>query len=65
MWKTDEGLYMLKVKKKFMPSREFEQYELLNCALIFKQYCLTTEDDKLIQGYYCKLQTDDITFDQI
>ena len=25
LWKTDDGLYMLKVKKKFIPQKDFEQ----------------------------------------
>ena len=38
-----------------MPKREFENNELLNCNITFNQYCFNTENDKLLQGYYCKL----------
>jgi hypothetical protein len=43
-----------------MPRKEFEQYELSVCSLIFEQYCTTAEDDNLIQGYYVQVETDDI-----
>ena len=56
LFKTDDDLYMLKVKNKFMPKREFENNELLNCNITFNHYCFNTENDKLLQGYYCKLQ---------
>jgi hypothetical protein len=61
LWKTDDGLYMLKCKTKFMPKREFDQNELIIATLIFKQYCFTTDDDKLLQGYYLQVQTNDNT----
>ena len=56
LFRTDDDLYMLKVKNKFMPKREFENNELLNCNITFNQYCFNTENDKLLQGYYSKLQ---------
>ena len=60
LWKTDEGLYLLKVKRKFMPKNEFEQNELFNGTLVFKQYCFENDENKLLQGYYCQVQTHDI-----
>ena len=59
LWKTDEGLYLLKVKQAWMPKKEFEQNEVINANLLFKQYCFTTDEDKIAQGYFCKMQTDD------
>ena len=61
LWKTDDGLYMLSIRQHFMQQKDFEQYELLTCSLIFKQYCLTTGDDQILQRYYCNLQIDDVT----
>lgn len=63
LFKTDEGLYLLKVKTKFMPKREFEQFELFTCSLMFKQYCFETQENNLLMGYYCQVHTDDVEFE--
>ena len=54
---------MVEVKTKFMFKKEFEQYDVLVCSLIFKQYCWTTEDDTLSQGYHDQVETDDAIFE--
>ena len=42
-----------------MPKRVFENNELLNCNIICNQYCFNTDNDKLLQGYYAKLQVNE------
>ena len=59
VWKSDDGFYMLKVKKKWMPDKDFESNEIITCDLNFHYYQLTKEDGDLIMGYYVKLSTND------
>ena len=65
IWKTDDGFYMLKVKLKWMPERDFEQNEILNADLNFKYYCMTKEDGDLIQGYWVKLLTNNVISESV
>ena len=59
VWKSDDGFYMLKVKKKWMPEKDFERNEIITADLNFHFYQLAKEDGDLIMGYYVKLSTND------
>ena len=59
VWKSDDGFYMLKVKKKWMPEKDFESNEIITADLNFHFYQLAKEDGDLIMGYYVKLSTND------
>ena len=53
-FKTDDNMYMLKVKKKYDKASVNDETNLptfLN--IVFKYYCMET-DNGLIQGYYVK-----------
>ena len=65
VWRTDDGLYMLKCKNKFMPEREFEKNEIFNADLNFHYYTMSKEDGDLIQGHYLKISTNDVIFDSV
>ena len=65
IWKTDDGFYMLKVKNKWMPERDFEQNEILTADLNFKYYCMAKEDGDLLQGYWVKLITNTILSESV
>ena len=66
MWKTDDGLYMVKCKNKFMPvGREFENNEIVTADLNFHYYTMSKEDGDLIQGFYLKISTNDVVFDSV
>ena len=54
-WKTDDGEYILKVKKKFTPKIQLEQGDIITTNLRFKYYAMQKDDDKLLQGYYLKI----------
>ena len=65
VWKSEDGFYMLKVKNKWMPERDFESNEILNADLNFHYYNMAKEDGDLLQGYYVKLSTTDVIFDSV
>ena len=65
IWKSDDGFYMVKVKKKWLPEREFESNEIVTADLNFHYFNLAKEDGDLIQGYYVKLSTNDVVFDSV
>jgi hypothetical protein len=65
IWKSDDGFYMVKVKKKWMPERDFENNEIVTADLNFHYFNLAKEDGDLIQGYYVKLSTNDVVFDSV
>ena len=63
IWKSDDGFYMVKVKNKWMPEREFENNEILTADLNFHFFNMAKEDGDLIMGYYVKLSTNDVVFE--
>jgi hypothetical protein len=65
IWKSDDGFYMVKVNKKWMPERDFESNELLTSDLNFHYFNMTKDDGELLQGYYVKLSTNDVRFDYV
>ena len=64
IWKTDDALYMIKCKNKFMPEREFENNEIFNADLNFHYYSME-KNGELIQGFYLKISTNDVVFDSV
>ena len=54
---------MVKVKKKWMPERDFENNEIVTADLNFHYFNLAKEDGDLLQGFYVKLATNDVTFE--
>ena len=59
IWKTDNGLYMIKCKNRWMPEgREFENNEIFNADLNFNYYTME-KNEALIMGYYLKVSTND------
>ena len=65
LWLTDEELYMLKVKTKFMKT-DHEPHDFLNASFEFKLYSFENEENKLIQGYYVsKFQGVEIVMEQV
>ena len=55
-WKGDNGLYILKVKDKFINYfNDLVKNNLYNVDIDFEMYNLEIED-KQIRGYYAKLQ---------
>ena len=65
IWRSDDGLYMVKVKKKWMPERDFENNEIVTADLNFHYFNFAKEDGELLQGSYVKLSTNDVTFDSV
>ena len=63
IWKSDDGFYMVKVKKKWMPERDFENNEILTADLNFHYYNMSKDDGDLLQGYYVKLSTNEAEFE--
>ena len=59
VWKSDDGFYMLKAKKKWMPEKDFERNEIITADLNFHYFNMAKEDGDLLQGYYVKLSTND------
>jgi hypothetical protein len=53
-WKTEDSEYILKVKKKYAPKKDLEDHDIVTVNIVFKYYCMETDDDKLLQGYYIK-----------
>ena len=63
IWKSEDGFYMLKVKNKWMPEREFENNEMLTADLNFHYFIMAKNGGELLQGYYVKLSTNDVVFE--
>ena len=57
IWKSDDGFYMVKVKNKWMPEREFENNEILTADLNFHFFNMAKDDGELLMGYYIRLST--------
>jgi len=65
LWLTDEELYIVKVKNKFMKN-DHQPNDLLNGSFEFKQYSFENEENKLIQGYYVsKFMATEISMEQV
>ena len=62
VWKSDDGSYMLKVKIKWMPERDFEKNEFVIADLNLHYYSME-KNEELIQGYYVRLSTNDVIFE--
>ena len=56
-WKTENGEYILKVKKRHTPKTTLDVNDIVTVNLMFKHYCMETNDDKLLQGYYVKINS--------
>ena len=56
-WKTGDSEYILKCKKKYAPKKDLEDHDIVTVNIVFKYYCMETDDDKLLQGYYIKKLT--------
>ena len=65
IWKSDDGFYMVKVKNKWMPERDFESHEILTADFNFHYFNLAKDDGDLLMGYYLKLSTNDVIFDSV
>ena len=63
IWKSDDGFYMGKVQKKWMPERDFYNNEIVTADLNFHYFTLAKEDGDLLQGVYVKLSTNDVIFE--
>ena len=63
VWKSDDGFYMLKVKKKWMPEKDFESNEIITADLNFHYYSVAKDDGDLLQGFYVRLSTNELTPD--
>ena len=49
-----------------MPGRDFEKHEMLTAVgLNFHYFNMAKNDGELLQGYYVKLSTNDVTFDSV
>ena len=63
IWKSEDGIYMLKSKARWMPEgRVFEKNEIFVADLNFHYYNME-KNNELIQGYYVKLSTNDVVFE--
>ena len=63
LWMSEDGIYMLKVKNRWMPEgRVFEKNELFSADLNFHYFSMNKDDSGLITGYYLKLSTNDVVF---
>ena len=56
-WKTEDHEYILKVKKRHTPKNILDVNDIVTVNMTFKHYCMETSDDKLIQGFYCKINS--------
>ena len=56
-WKTEDQEYILKVKKKHIPKNRLDVNEIVTVNMTFKHYCMETNDDKLLQGFYAKINS--------
>jgi hypothetical protein len=62
IWRSEDGFYMIKVKRKWMPERDFENNEIVTADLNFHYFNMAKDDGDLLQGYYVKLITNDVVF---
>ena len=52
-FKTDDNMFMLKVKQKYDKTGINDVVgDMAFRNIVFKYYCMETDDDKLLQGYY-------------
>ena len=59
LWRSEDGLYMLKCKNRWMPDeREFQKNEIFVANLNFHYYNMA-KDEALLQGFYVKVSTND------
>ena len=58
-WKTEDHEYILKVKKRHTPKNILDVNDIVTVNMTFKHYCMETNDDKLLQGFYCKINSYD------
>ena len=59
LWKSEDGIYMLKCKNRWMPDeREFQKNEIFVANLTFHYYNMA-KDETLLQGFYVKVSTND------
>ena len=59
IWKTEDGIYMLKCKNRWMPEgRVFEKNEIVVANLSFHYYTIE-KNEALLQGFYLKVSTND------
>ena len=56
-WKTEDHEYILKVKKRHTPKNILDVNDIVTVNLTFKYYCMDTNEDKLLQGYYVKINS--------
>ena len=56
-WKTEDGEYILKVKKRHTPKTKLDVNDIVTLNLMFRHYCMEANDDKLLQGYYVKINS--------
>ena len=55
IWITDDGEYMLKVKRRYAPNLLFADTDL-TVMLTFKYYCMEVMDGVMNQGYYVMMK---------
>jgi len=59
MWRSEDGIYMLKCKNRWMPEgRVFDKNEIFVANLNFHYYNMA-KDEALLQGFYVKVSTND------
>ena len=58
-WKTEDHEYILKVKKRHTPKNILDVNDIVTVNLTFKYFCMDTNEDKLLQGYYAKINSYD------
>ena len=59
LWRSEDGIYMLKSKNRWMPEgRVFEKNEIFVANLNFHYYNME-KNEALIQGFYLKVSTND------
>ena len=56
-WKTEDHEYILKVKKRHTPKNILDVNDIVTVNLTFKYYCMESDGDKLLQGYYVKINS--------
>ena len=59
MWRSEDGIYILKCKNRWMPENKvFEKNEIFVANLNFHYYNMA-KDEALLQGFYVKVSTND------
>ena len=56
-WKTEDHEYILEVKKRHTPKNILDVNDIVTVNMTFKHYCMETNDDRLLQGFYCKINS--------